>query len=243
MSTPLSRAVPLHRCRKNRSWLLAREQPGSFARSITSRFPILDAGYRHLARLIIGAGRSGHLPRRADAYFEDPIRWPSTCATCPQDGRHLTRQAHPTCFQRTRRNQSPASLTPLLARRPGRRSFGACAGRLDEPSRIQASGRSTGAISADECSLQLARKRPQRSGPRMCDRHLVTRTQHCPRQRRSRDPIWPPQPRRVRSGCPAYPTLDPRRRWHGQLHRCDTYQRSVLGPTDQQEHGPSRCSE
>jgi hypothetical protein len=84
MSTPLSRAVPLHRCRKDRSWLLAREQPGSFARSITSRFPILDAGYRHLARLIIGAGRSGHLPRRADAYFEDPIRWPSTCATCPQ---------------------------------------------------------------------------------------------------------------------------------------------------------------
>jgi hypothetical protein len=38
MSTPLSRAVPLHRCRKDRSWLLAREQPGSFARSITSRF-------------------------------------------------------------------------------------------------------------------------------------------------------------------------------------------------------------
>jgi hypothetical protein len=219
MSTPLSQGSSSASVPQRQKLVAGSRAAGLLCAEHHEPVSILDAGYRHLARLIIGAGRSGHLPRRADAYFEDPIRWPSTCATCPQDGRHLTRRAHPTCFQRTRRNQSPASLTPLLARRPVRPSFGACAGRLDEPSRIQASGRSTGAISADECSLQLALKRPQGSGPRMCDRHLVTRTQHCPRQRRSRDPIWLPQPRRVRSGCPAYPTLGPRRRWHGQLHR------------------------
>jgi hypothetical protein len=37
----------------------------------------------------------------------------------------------PNLLSAIRRNQSPASLTPLLARRQVRPSFGTCAGRLD----------------------------------------------------------------------------------------------------------------
>jgi hypothetical protein len=135
LSTPLSQGSSSVSVPQRQKLVAGSRAAGLLFAEHHERVSILDAGYRHLARLIIGAGRSRHLPRRADAYFEDPIRRPSTCATCPpQDGRHLTPRAHPTCFQRTRRNQSPASLTPLLARRPDRPRFGAYAGRLDEPS-------------------------------------------------------------------------------------------------------------
>jgi hypothetical protein len=107
--------VSLHRCGRCLSFIPECWTELADLLDSAWRYRVISARVRK-ARVATTTRRSiGASAGRADAYLEDPIRWPSTCVTCPQDGRHLTGQAHPTCFQRTRRNQSPASLTPLLA--------------------------------------------------------------------------------------------------------------------------------
>jgi hypothetical protein len=114
MSTPLSQGSSSASVPQRQRLVAGSRAAGLLCAEHHEAVPILDAGCRHLARLIIGAGRSGHLPRRADAYFEDPIRWPSTCATCPQDGRHLSGELTQLAFSDS--PQPIPSLTDAAAR-------------------------------------------------------------------------------------------------------------------------------